>query len=108
MKSVNFRGKSYFVGKEIPVNTKKHIGFFFNRYHDRPNDEVSWYFIRIDQDWLTHTAGKSWIEYYAEANKHMLKFDDQIESGEFFSEDEDEYQITYYEAITLKDTLKEL
>jgi hypothetical protein len=107
MKSINFRGKTYCMGKEIPKNTKIYSGFFFHKYIEYDTNQIQWYFVRIEKDWLYENK---WIEYYSELYKYMHKFEDSIESeSTFYYENKNsKYNIVYYEAYALKDTLKKL
>lgn len=107
MKSTKFRGTTYYIGKKISEKTKKYVGFFFNKYHDIKNNEIHWYFVRIDTDWLS--SKDYFIEYYRDLHLNMDSFQDSVDSEDFFYEkDGTDYEIEYYEAITLKDTLKKL
>lgn len=106
MKSITFRGKKYFVGKQISKSTKKHIGFFFNKIVEE--GIVTWYFIGIENNWLIEN---SYAEYYTAiifSDNNISSFDDSVEPTEDLFDIpglEDSY---YYKATTLSDTLKEL
>lgn len=105
MKKVQFRGITYYIGKEIPLGTKMRKGFFFSRYIDSTED--AYYFVRVDTDYLSEPGRL--IEYYGEIDsKHMLSFEDSIDAEESFGTKKDDYIVKYYEAHTLKTTLEKL